>query len=777
MPAPTTQRRNSVSAGAPPPLHLPPEALSAPPPMAPVGGQGSLPSASGPVVPPATLPAAALTPQFPAPGGQTGAGQRQRTVQPSAALLAAQRARKSAAQAGNSTVDIPPPPGPPPAQTGNSTVDIPPPSTPPPAQTGSGTVDIPPPNTPPPVNQPVGPPNTPPPPQTGGTTGNNPQQPGPPPQQTGGTTGNNPQQPGPPPPQTGGTTGNNPQQAGPPPTQTGGTTGNNPPPPPQTAAPQTPATVSLNDQQKFLLSGIKRTLVGRKCEEIGRTLTGTQLSGSWKLAPEARNNPSYTPTQPPQTQGQTPAQSAQPPSRRRRVANWFRRVGKKGMDWGKDSVVDVGTPGLDIASSAVDYAGGGSERSWLHVANQNPNEAQAWGDGELQSEGIPIAGAVIKSIDCIVQAVKLGIKIKDYIGEHREGGHTSAERGEMFMNVVDNIQNLLDTAMAWAGSFTTALGQLPIVGAIIGAVNAGIGLVEDAIRLSKADRYIGLMRKQKAAAKTVIKTKQGALGVQVGAEEDRTTGRGSHRQTMKKFKVKRDYQSVRDAGAKRDRTTRLDEKTKQLRSGMGSTSASPASGGTAPAASAPGGAASEEKEAAIRALEDYDVTKEITQANENRRREGITKIILKDIVGFGTALAAIDPTGLGSAIGASVTAAINAGFLAQKAAGAIRQKMRETGAFGTDQNKSNANKRARRHNLAVVMYDRIAELAETKVASIGDQASVPAETAGKLNADTKDTFQRMDERIKAMGVAGPFLRSKDALEMVKAMRKGFYRDT
>ena len=120
---------------------------------------------------------------------------------------------------------------------------------------------------------------------------------------------------------------------------------------------------------------------------------------------------------------------------------------------------------------------------------------------------------------------------------------------------------------------------------------------------------------------------------------------------------------------------------------------------------------------------------------------------------------------------------INAGFLAQKAAGAVRQKMRETGAFGTDQNKSNANKRARRHNLAVVMYDRIAELAETKVASIGDQASVPAETAGKLNADTKDTFQRMDERIKAMGVAGPFLRSKDALEMVKAMRKGFYRDT
>ena len=31
-------------------------------------------------------------------------------------------------------------------------------------------------------------------------------------------------------------------------------------------------------------------------------------------------------------------------------------------------------------------------------------------------------------------------------------------------------------------------------------------------------------------------------------------------------------------------------------------------------------------------------------------------------------------------------------------------------------------------------------------------------------------------RIKAMGVSGPFLRSADAIEMVKAMRKGFYRD-
>lgn len=524
--------------------------------------------------------------------------------------------------------------------------------------------------------------------------------------------------------------------------------------------------MNLNDGQKTILSGIKRTLVGRKCEEMGRNSTGTQISDPWKLADAARNDPRYDPT------------PAAPLRKRDKVRNFFRKVrGKEIMEWGKDSAVDVGVPALDIASAAVDYAGGGKERSWVHVANANPTEAQAWGDGEMQSEGIPFAGAIVKSIDALVQVGKLIPKIKHYYDEHKEGGHTGTERGEMLMEVVDNIQNLLDTAMAWVGTYTTVLGKIPIVGAIIGAVNAGIGLVEDAIRLGKADHYIRHMRTQKAAAKEAIKSKQGALGVQVGAEEERTKGRGRSRQTVKKFKVKREYESVRDAGAKRDRTTRLDEKTKQLRSGMGNTAANPPSGSTSTSGnSASAGASREEKEAAIRALEDYDVTKEITQANENRRREGITKIVLKDIVGFGTALAAIDPTGLGSAIGAAVTTAVNTGFLAQKAAGAIRQKMRQSGAFGSNQNKSDANKLARRHNLGVVMYDRVVELAETKVASIEGQTSVPAETAANLTPKTQETFQRLDERIKAMGVAGPFLRSKNALEMVKAMRKGFYRD-
>ena len=752
----TRDRRNSVNL-PPPPGTMLTGALGAPPNMAPVAGvvtpPATLPAGAlnqapvaGVVTPPPTLPAGALNqlslggtgippltlssvplgglssggmtlPPLQPPGTQpsggaaagqtTGAGWR--PVRPSAALLAAQQARQSAANTAANQAQQPAP-----AATAST-----------PAQAG-GT-------------------------QAGGTQAGGTQAGG---TQAGGTQAGGTQAGGT---QAGGTQAGGTQAGG---TQAGGTQAGGT----QAGGTQQPATVTLNQEQKNRLTVIRKTLVGRKCMELGAHVSGGTLGGTWALEDRARNDPKYTGAQP---QNQNQPQNAQPLRKRDKVGRFFQKIGKKVggkvLDWGKDSVVDVGTPGLDIASGFVDYKGGGEDRSWLHVANKNPNEAEAWGDGEMQSEGIPIAGSVVKSIDCIVQAVKLGFKIKDYVGEHRAGGHTDTERWELFMEVVDTIQNLLDTAMSWAGSFTTALGQLPIVGAIIGAINAGIGLVEDAIRLGKAEHYIRHMRDQKAEAKTAIRDKQSAIGGGFGGEKDRRYG-FMNLKTKKKFKVEQEYGDVAGAAPGRTRKKRLDEKTKELRGGA-------AQPGTSP----------EERESAVRALEDYDVTKEITQANLHRRQEGITKIILKDIIGFGTALAAIDPTGLGSAIGATVTAAINLGFLGEKIANTARQYFRETGKFGANENKSDANKLIRRHNLAVVMYDRIKELAETEVASIGGGGAGTAATAtqqqaSRLTSENQKKFELMDERIKAMGVSGPFLRSADAIEMVKAMRKGFYRD-
>ena len=506
--------------------------------------------------------------------------------------------------------------------------------------------------------------------------------------------------------------------------------------------------------EQTILATIKKTMVGRKCEEMARSAAAGQPSTVWNLTDRQRKNPKEG----------AAAES--------RASKGF----EKFLDWGKDTVVDVGTPAADVASSAVDYTGGGKDRSWVHVANKNPDEAKAWSDGEIQSSGIPIAGAIVKSINTIVQVGKLAFKLKDYFQERKESkqrdpahkAHTHDERWEMFMETVETIQSLLDSVLAWHGSFTTYLGQLPVIGAIIGAVNAGIGLVEDAIRLGKAEHYLRHIRAQKADAKLAVKNTQGALSGrnEYGSEQTKKYG-FFHLKSKKRFKVNREFEATTGARADRSRKIRLDEKTKQLRD--------PTSQAAVSAAGLQG-STPEKREEAIRALEDYDVLKEITEANEHRRREGITKIILKDILGMGTALASIDPSALGSTIGAAVNTAVNVGFFIQKSVGSLRQKLRATGALGANQNKSDANKLQRRHNLAVVMYDRVRELADTDVAAINGANNVPIATARKVTEGTQKQFQLMDERIRAMGVAGPFLRSKSGFEMVKDMRKGFYRD-
>ena len=185
------------------------------------------------------------------------------------------------------------------------------------------------------------------------------------------------------------------------------------------------------------------------------------------------------------------------------------------------------------------------------MANKNPDEAKAWSDGEIQSSGIPIAGAIVKSINTIVQVGKLAFKLKDYFQERKESkqrdpahkAHTHDERWEMFMETVETIQSLLDSVLAWHGSFTTYLGQLPVIGAIIGAVNAGIGLVEDAIRLGKAEHYLRHIRAQKADAKLAVKNTQGALSGrnEYGSEQTKKYG-FFHLKSKKRFKVNREFE-------------------------------------------------------------------------------------------------------------------------------------------------------------------------------------------------------------------------------------------
>lgn len=500
----------------------------------------------------------------------------------------------------------------------------------------------------------------------------------------------------------------------------------------------------LTEQENTQLTAIQKSLVGRKAREISLHRADFSLTAAQRERPEEETGPSSTGEAALETMGQ--------------AGNFYGRT-----------VSDVGTPILDSAGAAVDYMGGGRDRTFGSIGQSTDAEGNdIWGDGSLQSEGIPIAGSLKRSIGLIFDTVEYVKKLVGFIKDSKDqraletgaSAVTGAEKANMFLETVEIIQKYLDTAMSWAGAFTTALGRLPIVGAVFGAIDAGMSLVVDAVQWYKADKFIEQMREQKAAAKGKIQNEQGAFGRQVatGRTEERTTGI-IHRETVEKFKVSRSYENVRDEGTNKTRAMRLDEKTKQLRGAGG------------------GAALSEAQEEAIRDLEDYDITKELTSANKKRRREGVTDLVLKDAVGLGAALANLDPTGMGSTVGAAVTAAVGAGYLGKSVGAYLRQKARNHGFGSADLNKSDANKRQRRHNLAVILYDRIVELADTQVASIDDPARVTPDQRAAISKGALQTFEKMDERINAMGVAGPFLRSHSAPEMVKVMRQGFYRDS
>ena len=509
--------------------------------------------------------------------------------------------------------------------------------------------------------------------------------------------------------------------------------------------PQAPSQPPLSEEEKTQLVEVRKSLVGRKAREIEAA-----GAGAWTLTDAQRSNP--------EAEGQRKRDKAA-------------RGAARADALYSGGIMDVGVPGVDAASGYVDYAGGGDARNWGMLNEKN----EAWGDGTMQNEGIPIASAVAKSVKSIIQAGKY---IKQMVDFHRartdeesqstgESAVATEEKWEVFSQTADIVQNLLDTAMSWVGAFTTVMGRIPIVGAVFGAVNAGMSFVMDAIQWGKSAHYLNQMQEQKAKVKTQIQGEKSVFGAQVGdvgGMEQRRKGR-LRREKVEKFKVKRFYGTKTDEDTGKERLMRLDEKTQALRASVN------ASGSTLSKEE------KAEREKAIRDMEDYDVLKELASANKKRRREGITNLIFKDATNFATALAGLDPTGLGSGIGASINAVVGLGYAGKAAATFVRQKLRNHGAGGADLNKSDANKRQRRHNLAVVLYDRIMALAGTKAASIENPDTASQEQLAAVHGGALGEFEQMNDRIGALGVAGAFLRAHSAPEMVSVMRQGFYRES
>ena len=315
--------------------------------------------------------------------------------------------------------------------------------------------------------------------------------------------------------------------------------------------------------------------------------------------------------------------------------------------------------------------------------------------------------------------------------------------------------SLVDMANSIMGTFTTFLGSLPIVGAILGTISNCISFGANAYSLVKASMSISRMREQKAKAKGVIETKgsekikQGIAKGKFDDDEDIV------KEDIKRFGWKRGTKKV-------ERSKRLDEKVLDMRQNLPDKAQS----------------GNEEERAKqkelIHSLEDYDVTKELTSANKKRATQGIVDLILKDAVGIGTSLATLDPTGLGAGIGPSINMTVSAGYLVKEGASKVRGMARKHNWLGADLNKSEDHKAQRRHNLAVIMYDRMRKLKKHHYANLIKENGTEDEIGGSV-----DAFKTMDQRITAMGIAGPLFRAandKNQAEMLKVMRQGFYRE-
>ena len=496
--------------------------------------------------------------------------------------------------------------------------------------------------------------------------------------------------------------------------------------------------VSLTAQEGSKLAAVKSSLVGRKAKEMNLH------PASWSLTPQQRERPE-------EENGGGGALST------------LETLYDQGLS-------GVASPILDSAGFAIDFAQGGKNRTFKSVGHDSKS---TWGDGSLQSEGVPIAPAILKAKDVVVNTIRYVRDLVQIIKASKdaqalETGSSAlvhGEKREMVLKTVDLLKTYLDSAMSILGTFTSLAGTLPIVGAVVGAISSGLSFAVDAAQWYRSQKALDSIRAQKAAAKGSLKNEATILGPQMtlGHMEQRTSGHGRNKQTSEKFKVNMTQGQTVDEDTRKLRAMRLDEKLARIhnadRTGSGGTTYT------------------QGQKDALRHAEDYAITKELSLANKNRRKEAITNVVFQDATAFIAAVMCLDPTGMGGAVGSGINATIGAAYGVKSAISYFRQKARNHGVRGADLNKSDANKRQHRHNLAVMMYDRIRDAADTTVASIDDPNQVTPQQRAAVSDGALEEFDTLNQRVEAMGVAGSFLRSHDAPNLVAIMRQGFYRDS
>lgn len=361
---------------------------------------------------------------------------------------------------------------------------------------------------------------------------------------------------------------------------------------------------------------------------------------------------------------------------------------------------------------------------------------------------LPTVGKAIKALKNVGEIIWMTI---DAIRNRMEDKYSKEENLDTVLEVVEKVAEAAGNVNEFLGEIAVYAGAAPIVGGIITCISAALSFVKDVKKAIKASISLKRMKDQKKRAKADILAKQGSAGY--------VTQRHSKGNVFKVGKAGlhfdgKDFGKTTDDKTGKARNKRLDEVTSDQKRG---------------------GNESEEEQGLRRSLEDYDVAKELTGANEKRLKESIINIFANDALSFIGGLAAMDPEGIGSGICASIQSALAAAGFAKKIVVAGRQLGRNKGFKGFSSNKSDHNKKVRRHNLAVTTFERIKELNDYNLESI-DPATTDQGEADQVRQGL-GAYQMVGARLVAMGSGyGPVSRAKSAQEMVNVMRNGFYRE-
>ena len=426
--------------------------------------------------------------------------------------------------------------------------------------------------------------------------------------------------------------------------------------------------------------------------------------------------------------------------------------------------VDLGMSGGEIANSGMDLAGGVSTfqaaqetaKGATSAAKETITSASTVKDVEdaaSKSKGVeamPIIGAILKSAKAVWEAGKLIYSTVKMVKE-KKASHESWNKEEkinLVKETLDKITSLADAANSWCGAFIEESKAIPVLGFIIGCISSAISFAGNIWQVIQADKALTTTRQLKTAAKHSIEEKQH------GSEY--VTKRKGRFDPLGKFGegLHFDWKSsnqVKDEKTGKQRAERLDEVTAKMRDDTAA------------------------DQGLRESLEDYDISKELTGTNTKRLDEGLVQIAFKDAMGFATAAMSLDPQGIGSAVGGAINGVIGASFLAKTGITEFRRAGRNRGWNHYNLNKSDFNKQARRHHLAVSVFDRIKSLNDYGF----ETADFDTKDFSKIKNYVEGVhhYARAEALVTTMGVTGELMKAASGDEMVSAMRKAFYRST